>query len=285
MNDGGHRRKQNQGGRICEPVRRGEMPDLVAQRETSQECTNSKIGEEPEQQHADGNHADVLPRHARMSAHRELPTIMIGLSLETLLTFALTSLVIELTPGPNMAYLAILSASVGRRAGFAATLGVALGLLIVGLGAALGLTALIGNSRVLYQTLRWVGAFYLLWLAWEGWRGEAETSPGKTDGDFDDRARYFVRGLITNLLNPKAGLFYVAVLPTFVDDTRPLAGQAITLSLIYVAVATAVHGIIVLLADAARPWLEDERRSTIMRRVLSLLLVGIAIWLLITTRR
>ncbi len=71
-----------------------------------------------------------------------------------------------------MAYLAVLSASVGRRAGFAATLGVALGLLIVGLAAALGLAAVISNSRWLYEMLRWGGALYLLWLAWEGWRGD-----------------------------------------------------------------------------------------------------------------
>ena len=191
---------------------------------------------------------------------------------------------IELTPGPNMAYLAVLSASVGRRAGFAATLGVALGLLIVGLAAALGLTAIIANSRWLYEVLRWGGALYLLWLAWEGWRGEDETSPGKADAATEN-SKFFVRGLVTNLLNPKAGIFYIAILPTFVDETRPLVGQIISLSLVYVAVATLVHGTIVLLADTARPWLEDEQRIMIVRRVLSLLLVGIAIWLLATTRR
>lgn len=71
----------------------------------------------------------------------------------------------------------------------------------------------------------------------------------------------------------------------FVDDTQPVIGQAVALSLIYVTVATLVHGTIVLLADAARPWLEDERRSMLVRRALSLLLVVIAIWLLLTTRR
>jgi threonine/homoserine/homoserine lactone efflux protein len=190
--------------------------------------------------------------------------------------------VIELTPGPNMAYLAVLSAGTGRRAGFAATFGVALGLLIVGLGAALGLTALIAGSRWLYETLRWGGALYLLWLAWEGWRGEQDSSPGRAQGTPDD-AKYFVRGLITNLLNPKAGIFYVAILPTFIDEEGSIVGQALNLSLIYVAVATCVHSAIVLLGDAVRPWLEDERRSTVARRVLSLLLVGIAIWLFAAT--
>ena len=80
-----------------------------------------------------------------------------------------------------MAYLAVLSASKGRRAGFAATLGVALGLLIVGLAAALGLTAIIANSRWVYEALRWGGVFYLLWLAWEGWRRQEKTSPGNAD--------------------------------------------------------------------------------------------------------
>ena len=94
-----------------------------------------------------------------------------------------------------------------------------------------------------------------------------------------------MRGLITNLLNPKAGMFYIAILPTFVDETRTLVGQTISLSLVYVGVATLVHGTIVLLAGAARPWLEDERRIMIVRRALSLVLVGIAFWLLATTRR
>lgn len=209
---------------------------------------------------------------------------MIELSWKTALEFAVTSLAIEMTPGPNMAYLAVLSASVGRRAGFAATFGVALGLLIVGICAALGLTAVIANSHILYQLLRWAGVLYLLWLAWEGWRGAEEISPEATSIVVDD-AKFFMRGLVTNLLNPKAGLFYVAVLPTFLDETRPLIGQTVTLSVIYVSVATLVHTTIVLLADAARPWLEDGRRSTIVRRVLSLLLVGIALWLLFATRR
>lgn len=205
-------------------------------------------------------------------------------SLETLLAFAGTCLVIELTPGPNMAYLAVLSATSGRRAGFAATLGVALGLLAIGLAAALGLTAAIAGSRWLYEALRWAGVIYMLWLAWEGWHGEAETSPGTAEVAAED-ARFFTRGLVTNLLNPKAGLFYVAIVPTFVDPAHPLVGQTVMLSVVYVMVATLVHGSIVLLADAARPWLEDERRSMLVRRVLSLLLAGIALWLLAATRR
>ncbi len=199
------------------------------------------------------------------------------------ITFVFASFVIELTPGPNMAYLAVLSAREGRRAGFAAAFGVAAGLLIVGLAAALGLSAIISTSRWLYEALRWAGVLYLLWLAWEGWRGEQETSPG-TAKSADAHSKFFVRGLMTNLLNPKAALFYVAVLPTFVNQNLPATTQIVTLTVVYVSIATLVHCAIVLLAGAAQPWLNDERRSMIARRALSVLLALIALWLLVNTR-
>jgi threonine/homoserine/homoserine lactone efflux protein len=198
------------------------------------------------------------------------------------LAFIATSFIIELTPGPNMGYLALLSVREGRRAGFAATLGVAFGLSIIGLAAALGLMALVSSSRWLYEALRWGGALYLLWLAWEGWRGEEETSAGRPGPQV--HSQFFIRGLITNLLNPKAGIFYVAVLPRFAEQDPPTLWQFAVLSATYVTVATLVHALVVVLAGAARPWLENENRSAIARRLLSVLLAGVAIWLLATTR-
>ena len=205
------------------------------------------------------------------------------MSYATLMGFTVTCLIIELTPGPNMAYLAVLSIGSGRRAGFAAILGIAMGLLVVGIGAALGLTAVLNSSRWAYEAWRWSGAVYLFWLAWEGWRGEKETSPFDAVFEPSD-AKYFIRGLVTNLLNLKAGLFYIAILPTFFDPTLPVIYQGIVLSVIYVAIATTVHTAIVLLASRAQPWLADSARNQTTRRVLSALLVGIAIWLLVATR-
>ena len=204
--------------------------------------------------------------------------------LETLGAFALTCVVIELTPGPNMAYLAVLSAVSGRRAGFAATLGIALGLFLVGIGAALGLAALIAGSHLLYQALRWGGVAYLLWLAWDGWGDATETSPARTQGNVAETA-IFTRGLITNLLNPKAAVFFVAVLPTFVDAAQPVLGQTVLLSVFYVIVATAIHATIVALAGSAQPFLETPDRNRIVRRGLSLALAAIAIWFAFSTAR
>ena len=205
------------------------------------------------------------------------------MSLAAYLSFIMTCLIIEATPGPNMAYLAVLSASNGRRAGFAATLGIALGLLVIGLAAALGVAALISNSHLAYQLLRWGGVGYLLWLAWDGWKEEPETSPGKTDGA--PNAKFFRRGLIVNLLNPKAAVFYVAILPGFIASSSSAVFQAVTLTITYVIVATAMHSIIVALAGTAQKFLEDRKRRLIARRVLSIVLAGIAFWFGLTTGR
>jgi threonine/homoserine/homoserine lactone efflux protein len=87
-----------------------------------------------------------------------------------LVAFVLTSLIIEMTPGPNMAFLAVLGASRGRIAGLAAVLGVASGLALLGVVVGLGAGSLILNNRLVYESLRWAGALYLCWLAYDSWR-------------------------------------------------------------------------------------------------------------------
>jgi threonine/homoserine/homoserine lactone efflux protein len=204
----------------------------------------------------------------------------------SLAAFALTSLVIEMTPGPNMAYLAALSLSQGVRAGLAAVGGVALGLSVYGAVAGLGLSAAIDNSPLLYGVLRWGGVVYLLWLAWEAWASEAETAPEKA-GDPDIRpGQAFRRGLITNLLNPKAAVFYVAVLPDFIQVGRAsIVTQTLGLSALYVGIATLVHLVIVLLASRLQNVVQTPDKRKTIRRVLAVALAAIAVWFAFSTAR
>jgi threonine/homoserine/homoserine lactone efflux protein len=195
-------------------------------------------------------------------------------SLATFLSFTLASFLIELTPGPNMTYLALVSAGEGRRVGFATVAGIALGLAIIGAIAALGVAELIQASAMLYEGMRWAGVLFLLYLAWEGWSAGTDVVASASGS----AGRYFTRGLVTNLLNPKAAVFYVAVLPTFIDADRPVLMQTLTLSAVYVTVATIVHAAIVTLAGTLEPFLNDPRRERIARRVLSALLAGVALW-------
>lgn len=203
-----------------------------------------------------------------------------GLSLEALLAFILASTLVEITPGPNMAYLAVLAASEGRQKAFAAVAGVALGLLIVGLAAAFGLAAVISTSPFLFQALRWGGIAFMLWLAWDAWREEKSEKNEFAASD----AKYFRRGLIVNLLNPKAAVFYLVILPQFVDATQPVLMQTVVLSVVFVAVATTIHATIVTLSGFSHQMLgsRDKRRG--IRRIMAVALALIAVWFYWSTR-
>lgn len=203
--------------------------------------------------------------------------------LSSLWAFALASLIVELIPGPNQTYLAALTLNHGMRAGFAAVLGIAIGLGIYGVAAALGVAAIVHESDVLYQLLRWAGVLYFLWLAWDSWHDEPD---GKAEAKRDTAAESFRRGLITNLLNPKAAVFYISVLPGFiVPGTISVFSQTVIMSVIYVSIATATHIAVVLLAGRLYRFLADPRYRVPVRRGLAILLVGVAVWFLFATAR
>ncbi len=201
-----------------------------------------------------------------------------------MLAFLLTSLIVELTPGPNMGTLAALALERGRKAGLAAVAGVSLGLSIVGVLAALGLAAAISEIPALYQALRWGGIVYLLYLAYDAWRDAGQGADVAREPE--DVRSLFLRGLTINMLNPKAAIFYVAILPTFIDLQRggSLLAQNLRLVAIYVLVATAVHAGIVLLAASVRPLLAAGTGERVLRRILAVLMGVIALWFAWETR-
>jgi len=197
------------------------------------------------------------------------------------LAFFVTSVAIELTPGPNMTYLALLSAQKGRVAGLFATFGVALGLAIIGLLAAFGFAALVAENLTAYEVLRWTGVLYLVWLAYDCWV-DAQKAPDEDNMDLPVWS-YFRRGLITNLLNPKAFLFYVTVLPSFTLPEQAYWPQALALTAIYVTAATVVHLAIIAGAGSLTPFFGRPALRKTMGGIFAALLVGVAIWLAFNT--
>lgn len=188
--------------------------------------------------------------------------------------FLATSLLIELTPGPNMGWLALLAAARGRRLGLAAVAGIALGLSLAAVAAAFGLSLLIAATPWMFHALRMAGAAYLLYLAWEAWSGAADDD---AQGLEASASHYFMQGLVSNALNPKAYLVYAAVLPQFLGASAGLTEVA-TLSALYVGVATAVHSAVALLAGSASSFFKNKQRARLFSRISAVLLVGIAIW-------
>ncbi|ASK87398.1 LysE family translocator [Sphingorhabdus sp. SMR4y] len=199
-------------------------------------------------------------------------------------SFLLVALLVELTPGPNMGWLALLSASEGRRAGFAATAGIGLGLAMVAAASAFGLAQLAQQSPLLFNLLRYAGAGFLLWLAWEAWAGVRDVSPSAIHKD-GTAARHFRRGLIINLLNPKAALFFIAVLPVYIVPEGSVRLQTAQLSIAYVTIATLIHLGIVTLAGRAHGWLSSGPYAGLIRRGFAIFLAAIALWFFVDTFR
>lgn len=200
------------------------------------------------------------------------------------LEFVLTVLLLELTPGPNMAYLAALTLDRGRRAGLLATAGVAVGLSVHALVAALGLGVVISKVPIIYDLFRWTGVAYILFMAWEAWQAD-NGRPGLTGSA---SSPLFWRGFLSNVFNPKSIIFFVSVIPGFVRHGSGGPGlllEIARLGAIYVAIATAIHAGIVLLAGHLRPFLVSGGRQRLIRRTLALALVLVAAWLAWTTRR
>ena len=198
-----------------------------------------------------------------------------------LVAFILTSFIIEMTPGPNMAYLAVLGASRGRLAGFSAVLGVAL-VALLGIAVGLGGGSLVLNNRVVYESLRWAGALYLCWLAFDGWR--AARKPIEAVPVSPSHFIHFRRGFVTNLLTPKAAVFFIAELPEFTQGPPPARELALLVS-VYVGIATLVHGLIVVLAGGLQTFFAAPQRRKMAGNIFAVLLLAIAVWLFVSGRR
>src|SRR5436190_2092452 len=188
-------------------------------------------------------------------------------SYASLIGFALLSVGIVLTPGPNMIYVISRSLTQGPAAGIVSLGGVALGFVFYMLCAAFGITALLFAVPYAYDALRFAGAAYLLWLAWQalkpGGRSPFQVKKLKVDGP----RKLFAMGFLTNLLNPKIAMLYLALLPQFIDPSEGgVLMQSITLGAIQIVIRVGVNAMIALAAGSialflgARPvWLLVQR--------------------------
>lgn len=191
---------------------------------------------------------------------------------EVLLAFLAAGLLLNLTPGADVMFATASGLSGGPRVGAAAGLGVGLGgFWHVGL-ATLGLSTLIAAVPMALTALKWLGAVYLLWLAWASWTAPAG-APGQ--GGLTVRAAVW-RGFVTNALNPKVALFILAFLPQFADAARgPVWQQILFLGVIFTLTGTLVTAGYGLLAGLLRQSLAG--RMTLMNRIAGVLLAVLAV--------
>jgi threonine/homoserine/homoserine lactone efflux protein len=205
----------------------------------------------------------------------------------SLVAFALVALGMVLTPGPNMIYLVSRSISQGRGAGFISLAGVALGFVVYMLCAAFGITALVLAVPYAYDALRFGGAAYLLYLAWQAVRPGGR-SPFHVEGLPQDSPRkLFMMGLLTNLLNPKIAVMYLSLLPQFISPEQgSVLMQSIVLGFTQIAISVSVNSVITVMAGSIAVFLATRPRWMVMQRwLMGTVLGGLAVRMAFESRR
>jgi threonine/homoserine/homoserine lactone efflux protein len=208
-------------------------------------------------------------------------------SSTALIAFALVALAMVLTPGPNMIYLISRSITQGRVAGLISLGGVALGFVFYMLCAAFGITAFLLAVPYAYDALRLAGAAYLLYLAWQAVKPNGRSPFQARKLDIDSPKKLFVMGLVTNLLNPKIALLYLALLPQFVDPAQgSIFSQSVVLGFIQIAISLTVNAMIAIAAGTIAAFLATRPMWLLVQRwLMGTVLAGLALRMAFESRR
>lgn len=160
------------------------------------------------------------------------------------------AIVLVITPGPDMMFVLATSMGRGARAGVRSALGVSTGVLVHTLAAALGLAVILQTSAEAYTLIKYAGGVYLVYLGIEAWR-----HPITPEYDGTGRTgRYFLRGMMSNVLNPKVALFFITFLPQFASGEGATL-QMVTLGIIYALLAAGFKSSVALASGGVSRWI------------------------------
>ena len=191
--------------------------------------------------------------------------------------FFIATLALNLAPGPDMTYVIARSLGQGRRAGLVSALGISAGCVVHIIAASAGVAVVLRAWPGAYAVIRLAGAAYLLYLGITMWRGAGRGESLRaitpaTDGEI------FRQGAITNILNPKVAMFFLAFLPQFIDPARGPAGlQTLALGLLFNLSGTLVNAAVAWLAGSARTLLESRSRRAWFQRASAAILTALGL--------
>ncbi len=206
-------------------------------------------------------------------------------SAETLITFFTASILLGLAPGPDNIFVLTQSALRGKGSGLIVMLGLCTGLIVHSLAVALGVAAIFETSALAFSALKYLGATYLLYLAWQAFRASAEKIQTTADASIS-RRKLYCRGIIMNITNPKVSIFFLAFLPQFANPARgPIWLQILLLGGLFILATILVFGSIALLAGSLGQLLNrSDRAQKILNKLSGTVFVGLALKLASTER-
>jgi threonine/homoserine/homoserine lactone efflux protein len=209
--------------------------------------------------------------------------------IQSLLLFVVAAGLLTITPGVDTAMVLRTSAACGPRDGAAASIGICLGLLVWGMSAAFGLTALLAASTLAFTIVKWVGAAYLVYL------GVKLLAAPRTSLAMDralmnspveglGNKHAFYRGFLSNMLNPKVGVFYVTFLPQFIPHGASVAGFSLLLASIHVLITSLWFSLLIALTVPLGHFLSQPRVVRNLDRLTGCVFVGFGVKLAVAKR-
>jgi threonine/homoserine/homoserine lactone efflux protein len=187
----------------------------------------------------------------------------------TLAVFSLAALALLAVPGPSVLYIVTQSIRDGRRAGLVSMLGIQTGALVHVTAAALGLSALLASSATAFDAVKYAGAAYLVYIGVRRLLGRDEPDVSEREGR-TELGRLYRQGIVVNVLNPKTALFFLALLPQFVNPSLgPVVVQVLVLGLLFIALAVVSDGLWALAAGTFGERLKGGRAFARVHRYVS----------------
>ncbi|MGE4337734.1 MAG: LysE family translocator [Pigmentiphaga sp.] len=199
------------------------------------------------------------------------------MEIHTLLAFMATAFFLAFVPGPDNLFVMIQSALCGRGAGLRVVLGLCTGLIVHTAAVALGLAVVFQESRVAFSLLKYAGAAYLLYLAWQAFRARPDPA-GPASDPGAKKANLYLRGILMNITNPKVSIFFLAFLPQFVNARAGhVSLQLFVLGGVFIVATLLAFGFMAVFAASAGARLgRSPRAQRIMNRLAGMVFLALA---------
>ena len=201
--------------------------------------------------------------------------------IESIFTFIAASAVISIAPGPDNSFVLTQSALHGPKVGIMITLGLCTGLIVHTAAVALGVAAFFQTSTLAFTILTYVGAVYLLYLAWLSFICPISTlNPSDTGQSYKT---LYLRGVIMNITNPKVSIFFLAFLPQFTDpQSGSLVIQFVILGFLFILVAFSIFCCIAILSGSLTHWfIKSPKNQVFLNRIAGVVFAGLALKLIL----
>lgn len=210
---------------------------------------------------------------------------MFDYSLAHWSTFFTAAILLNLSPGPDMAFILGQTARVGRRSGFAAMFGIWTGTGVHTLLAALGLSAILTTSATAFLLVKWLGVIYLVWLGIQAFRSSGIIQASQTQNMTGNTAA-FRQGVLVSLLNPKVAIFFLAFLPQFVvEGAGPVSAQLFLHGILIIVTAIVIEPPLIIASARLGDFIGNSANLTKwLGRLLGTLFIGLGVRLALSER-